>query len=900
MSITRRKFLRYAAGAGVTASSMFPDLIRQALAVPANNATGTLADVEHVVIFMQENRSFDHYFGTLAGVRGFDDPRAIDLPDGHPVWYQPDGSGGYVLPFHFDAKNTSALSVGTNHSWKGSQTTWQGWDAWVKQKTPQTMGYFDRGDLPFYYALADAFTICDAYHCSVFGATDPNRLYSLTGSNQGWMGAMGSLYNINAAGYYNGDPALDNISASVTAGAPNWRTYAEVLEANQVSWKVYQEWDNYGDNYLAYFKNFRVNADGSRLDSNSPLYRKGRLLAPGSNAANASGTKGDWLVESFADDVRNNRLPQVSWISSPNDYTEHAPNSPNAGEHITARLLAALVANPEVWSKTVFLLMYDENDGFFDHVPSDLAPLNAGMGKTTLADVGTHENYQGVPVGLGPRVPMLVISPWSKGGRVCSQLFDHTSKLRFLEEWLVVRGKARANVQCDLISPWRRAVCGDLTSAFDFSTPNSIWPDSVPKTAAYQRVSGKPYPMPPTVQAMPRQEPGTSAPGPRIACALPYELSVQGKLAGAGQYALSFANSGQAGAAFIVYSGLRADGPWYYTVEAGKEIDNEVWNWSGGAYDLSVHGANGFLRQYKGAFAAATAGGARPEVQVRYERGSGNISLVLSNLDGQQACGYTVTDNAYGAGTATYRVAAGQTLSVPFNLTGSYGWYDLSVTSDADPQWLRRAAGHVETGMPSRPDPMIGTNRVKIFLGTSTPNVTRGGAAVFNYAAPPGKLNAQNWIGLFAAGTSPGKGSAVQWAYAPNARGSASFNTGSMAVGDYTAWYLYQNAYVTLGGPVAFSVTQLAASAASVKQGTAIAFSYALPASKVNSTNWIGIWKAGVTPGSGTYIIWQYVTAASGSASFDTSKLAPGNYSAWCLYNDGYGVLAGPAAFTVT
>jgi phospholipase C len=711
MSISRRKFLRLAAaGAGVTATSTFPDLIRQALAVPANNVTGTLADVEHVVIFMQENRSFDHYFGTLSGVRGFDDPRAIALPDGRPVWYQPDGKGGYVLPFHFDANNTSALSLGTDHSWKGSQSTWQGWDAWVPKKTPQAMGYFDRGDLPFYYALADAFTICDAYHCSVFGATDPNRLYSLSGGNQGWIDNMGKLYNVDKAERFNGDPALDDISAGVIAGAPNWRTYAEVLEANQVSWKVYQEWDNYGDNYLAYFKNFRVNADGSRLDTDSPLYRKGRALAPGSTAANAPGTSGDWLVNAFADDVRNNRLPQVSWICSPNDYTEHSPNSPNAGENITARLLAALVANPEVWSRTVFLLMYDENDGFFDHVPSDLAPLDASMGKTTLSDIGRHETYKGEPVGLGPRVPMLVISPWSKGGRVCSQLFDHTSKLRFLEEWLVARGKVRASVQCDLISPWRRAVCGDLTSAFDFRTPNSAWPASVPGTAADRRVSGKPYPVPPAVQTLPRQESG----GPRTACALPYELAVHGRLAGAGQFELSFANRGQAGAAFIVYSGLRKDGPWYYTVEAGKEIDREIWNWTGAAYDLGAYGANGYLRQFKGRFAIA--GGARPELLTRYDRSNGDISLVLSNLEGRKACRFTITDNAYGAPAASHRVVAGQTLLVPCGLSGSFGWYDFSVTCDADPTWLRRVAGHVETGRVSRTDPVIG--RLKELVST--------------------------------------------------------------------------------------------------------------------------------------------------------------------------------------
>jgi phospholipase C len=710
MSISRRQFLRYAAGAGGAATTLFPDLIREALAVPANNRTGTLADVEHVVIFMQENRSFDHYFGSLSGVRGFDDPRAIRLPSGLPVWYQPDGAGGHVLPFHFDARNTSALSLGTDHSWKGTQSAWQGWDAWVPRKTPQSMGYFNRGDLPFYYALADAFTICDAYHCSIFGATDPNRLYALTGSNQGWINPMGKLYNVNAAGFFNGDPALDNIASEVTASAPNWRTYAEVLEANQVSWKVYQEWDNYGDNYLAYFRNYRVNADGSRLAEDAPLYQKARALAPGSTAANASGTTADWLVNAFAEDVRNKRLPQVSWICSPNDYTEHSPNSPNAGEQITARLLAALVANPEVWSKTVFLLMYDENDGFFDHVPSDMAPLNPSMGKTTLAEIGTHETYQGEPVGLGPRVPMLVISPWSRGGRVCSQLFDHTSQLRFLEEWLVAGlGKPRAAVQCDLISPWRRAVCGDLTSAFDFGTPNREWPASVPQTAAYARVSGKPYPQPPATPTLPRQE-SQAATGPRAACALPYELSVDGRL-GAQQFALSFANSGAAGAAFIVYSSKRSDGPWYYTVEAGRQIAQEAWRWQGELYDLSAHSANGFLRQFKGRLAPAAS--ARPELQTSYDRAYGNISLLLSNIEGREACRFTVTDNAYGAAAASYSVAAGQVATVPCNLSASFGWYDFSVTVDGDPAWLRRAAGHVETGRASRTDPLISAPQVR-------------------------------------------------------------------------------------------------------------------------------------------------------------------------------------------
>jgi phospholipase C len=797
----RRGFLGMAAAAAGT--SMFPALIREALAIPANNVTGTLADVEHVVIFMQENRSFDHYFGTLPGVRGFDDPRAIALPSGQPVWYQPNGTGSYVLPFHFDVKNTSALAVGTNHSWKGSQQTWQAWDAWVKQKSALSMGYFDRADLPFYYALADAFTICDAYHCSVFGATDPNRMFMLSGTNRGWLASMGSLYNISPTGYYNNDPAKDNVSAAVTASAPNWTTYAETLQANQVSWKVYQEWDNYGDNYLAYFRNFRVNADGTRLSSSAPLYQRARALAPGSTEANSAGTKGDWLVASFADDVRNNRLPEVSWICAPNDYTEHAPNSPNAGENIAARLLAALVANPQVWSKTVFLLTYDENDGFFDHMPAPVPPLTAAMGRTTLANVGEFENYQGVPVGLGPRVPMLVVSPWTKGGRVCSQLFDHTSQLRFLEEWLVARGKARAAVACTQISPWRRVVCGDLTSAFDFVHPDSTWPATVPKSTSYTLVGGKPTPAPPAQQFLPRQEPCSDPSNTRAACALPYQLAVDGVANASRQLALTLRNSGRSGASFIVYSSVRSDGPWYYAVEAGKAIASETWNWSTATYDLSVHGPNGFLRQFKGSTSAV----ARPEVRVEYDLALPGLVIYLSNAGGAQACTFTVTDNGYGVAASTHTVGPSATVALTWPLAASFGWYDLSIACSSDTLYLRRVAGHVETGAAGRTDPLIGSNRSSVTrLTSSTPSVPVGQPAVFQFAMPSAQVRAKNWIGVWAAGAARESQKWLDWKYVTAASGSVSFDTAKLGPGNYAAWMLFDDGYQLLAGPAAFSV----------------------------------------------------------------------------------------------
>ncbi|WP_338849239.1 phospholipase C, phosphocholine-specific [Massilia sp. W12] len=793
----RRGFL---AGAGaLAASNLFPDLIKQALAIPAHHQSGTLADIGHVVIFMQENRAFDHYFGCLPGVRGFHDPRAIRLPGGAPVWYQPDGKGGHVLPFHFDAKNTSALSLGTNHSWKGNQTEWQGWDAWVKRKSAQAMGYFNREDIPFYYALADAFTICDEYHCSIFGATDPNRLYSLSGTCQNMLGFPGGLYNINAAGYYNNDPAKDNISAEITKAAPNWQTYAEVLEANQVSWKVYQEWDNYGDNYLAYFKQFRINPDGSRLSSDSPLYQKGRQLAPGSNEANSVGTRADWLVAQFANDVKNNALPQVSWICAPNDYTEHSPNSPNAGENLTARLLAALVANPAVWSKTVFLLSYDENDGFFDHMPSHLAPLHAEMGKTTLPHVGQWEAINGVPTGLGPRVPMLIISPWTRGGRVCSQLMDHTSKLRFLEEWLVQGlGKKREDVTCRLISPWRRAVLGDMRAAFDFKNPNQVWPDSVPKNTSWSLVTGKPYPQPPKLQSLPVQEVASN--GPRGYCPLQYDFSADFVRTGR-QLGLILHNSGRDGGAFIVYSRQRSDGPWYYALEAGRSLAQENWNCSGDAYHLWVHAAGGFLRECSGSLQHNLL----LEVWARHVPGANQVALTFANQGGQ-ALQADLIDMAYGAPGQKLQLAAGERRTVYLPAHASFGWYDWKVLCAADGAYLRRFAGHIENGAFSRTDPALARRLEEPGLMLTTPSVQQGASISIGYQSPAAQLHSKNWVGIYAKGQQPGAAGSKLWAYAPQGFGAVQFNSASLARGEYSAWYLYADGYTALCAPQSFSV----------------------------------------------------------------------------------------------
>src|SRR3984885_12076479 len=211
MAMDRRAFLQLLSTGA--ASAAFPASIARALKIPANNATGTIADVEHIVFLMQENRSFDHYFGTLRGVRGFGDPRAVRLPSGDPVWNQPNGATP-VLPFHPTAPNLGLqFFEDLPHDWKTTHLAWNGgkYDGWVPNKGTSTMAYLTRNDIPFHYALADAFTVCDAYHCSFLGPTDPNRYLMWTG----WVGNDGK----------NGGPVLDNAEAG-----DDWSPDPEALQ----------------------------------------------------------------------------------------------------------------------------------------------------------------------------------------------------------------------------------------------------------------------------------------------------------------------------------------------------------------------------------------------------------------------------------------------------------------------------------------------------------------------------------------------------------------------------------------------------------------------------------------------------------------------------------------------
>jgi len=688
----RRTWLQFVSGGAMAAA--FPASIRKALAIPACQRTGTIADVEHIVILMQENRSFDHFFGTMRGVRGYGDPHAVKLPSGEPVWKQPNGSG-HVLPFYPTAANLGLQFLeDLPHGWTDTHKAWNDgkYDQWVPAKGTTTMAYLDRHDIPFHYALADAFTVCDAYHCSFLGATDPNRYHMWTG----WVGNDGK----------NGGPVLDNSEAGY-----DWSTYPERLQKAGISWKIYQDvgqgldaahywgWGppyvgNYGDNSLLYFHQYQNAPDGS------PLALGART---GTNVG-AGGT----LFDQFKQDVQSGKLPQVSWIVAPEAYSEH-PNWPaNYGAWYVSQMLDALTDCPDVWSKTAFFLMYDENDGFFDHVVPPTPPQSRAGGLSTVDTTNEvfagNATYAPGPYGLGVRVPLIAISPWSKGGWVSSEVFDHTSLIQFIEKRFAAGhpGLIESN-----ITRWRRAVTGDLTSLFNFRNPNdAVVP--LPSTAGYvppDNVTHPDYiPDVPTSQALPAQEPGV-----RPARPVPYELHTHGEVNfGAATVALTFANTGKAAAVFHVRSAApsgNGDGPWTYTTGAG-DLLSDTWSFSGGqsAYDLSVYGPNGFLRTFKGNLRNHRRNDL--SLRVHYHPETGGLTLEVHN--GGFANSNIQVANAYTRQTTNHSLNPGETLRLPFPLEASFGWYDLTVHADGEPSFERRMAGHVETGHDGVSDPALG------------------------------------------------------------------------------------------------------------------------------------------------------------------------------------------------
>lgn len=679
MEIGRRRFL--AGASGVAAAS-------GGAAVARTTRAGSIMDVEHVVILMQENRSFDHYFGTLRGVRGFGDPRPVTLPSGRPVWAQrrADRDGGAIAwPFRLDYNASNARCfTGLDHSWKDSQARWRNWDCWAEQKGALTMAHLTRADIPFYYALADEFTIADGYHCSLQGPTGPNRLYHFSGTNGLSVGQTGEYCVTN--GGCDPNPGADMAKDDDSEGLP-WRTYAGRLEEAGISWRIYQEVANYSDNPLGYFREFR------KLDRASSHYRRGRATVDwidGVAPADPEKTEAKHLIAAFAADVAADRLPAVSWIVPMMQMSEHPDAPVPYGEVLIASLVAALAANPKVWAKTAFILNYDENDGFFDHMPAPMPAIAPRWGASNVEV--RSETYQGEPVGLGPRVPMMVISPWTRGGWVNSQLFDHTSVLRFLERRF---GVAEPN-----ISPWRRAVCGDLTSMFDFAVPyrqrlDTRWVANLPSAANYVATTARlcataPAPAIAGSRGVPMQEAGT-----RPARALPYRIHVDATWSDEA-LTLAFVNEGAVAAVFGVQDETDFAGWRYFTVAARSRLTERLSLPPARSHAVVVRGPNGFQREYR-----AAADGPRVEASIawRADATGGTLRLKQHGGDALQvtgACAHAGTDHAAS-------LAGDGEVLLPIDVP-AHRWYDLMIVAGTA---RLRLAGHIETDEPSVSEPAL-------------------------------------------------------------------------------------------------------------------------------------------------------------------------------------------------
>lgn len=778
--MNRREFLEKSSLllAGLGTSSVLHPSILKALAIdPA--AQSTFYDAEHVVILMQENRSFDHAFGALKGVRGFLDKRAFVKQDGHSVFFQKNDEGKYASPARLDLRNTKSTWMSSlPHSWADQQKALNKgkYDQWLQAKAsgnkdykniPLTLGYYNREDLPFYYQLADAFTIFDQYFCSSLTGTTPNRLFL-------WSGTLREQQN----GKVKANVVNENIDYDKARQA-KWKSFPEILEEQNVSWRIYQNeislpkgmsgeqeaWlSNFTDNPIEWFSKFNVKfskgyyqnipniiaylkqeieknpQQKERLESmltevqedqvkyhpdnysklskeeknlhekafttnvNDPDYWK-LEIGKDENGERLVVPEGDVLFQ-FRKDVEEKKLPLVSWLVAPEHFSDH-PGSPWYGAWYISEVLNILTKDPETWKKTIFIINYDENDGYFDHVLPFAPPVNPSQpvdmnGKEGVEYVDQSQEYMSDPslknyekiegtVGLGYRVPMIIASPWTKGGFVNSEVSDHTSVLQFLENFIMK--KYKKNVHIDNISEWRRAMCGDLTSAFNSSSvkaPQMNYLDQKEYAKTINAAKNKPVPdlkwyseNELNGNLLEIQERGLKPSNP-----LPYHFHVNLE----GEH-IKMTNLKENGVPLLIYDRTQFNNNNYhfsYALYSKQELSHAVHS---GAYDYEVFGPNGFFRKFKGnktseleVILVNMTSKNQVELIIRTHKKK-NISIHLEDL-------YSKTQK-------TIKVQKPEE-KIIIDLEKYKGWYDLKLTSD-DCLW--HFAGRVETGKVSVSDP---------------------------------------------------------------------------------------------------------------------------------------------------------------------------------------------------
>jgi len=695
--VSRRSLLMGGAAAilaGVAAGSLDPSVgagsafgpgaAQAATLAKGQQTTGTIKDVKHVVILMQENRSFDHYYGTLPGVRGFSDKQMLEYPGGGNIFAQPDPTrtdGGVMLPWPLDSANHNAQNAGgLDHSWGGGHVAWNNgaWNHWVAAKSEQTMGYFTKDDIPFHHSLASAFTICDHYHASLIGPTTPNRLYH-------WSGTIDPQAKA-------GGPATEN--PPDYNPVYSWTTYPERLQQAGVSWKTYANAEvgdsgshpyvgDYGDNPVWLFHKYH-----DALASTDPKVHAlavNGALNNGWLPDSGQGLDVNHLLSDFGRDAAAGTLPKVSYVVAPYGWSEHPAASPDYGAHYTNAVIHALMSNPTTWANTVLILNYDENDGYFDHV---VPPL---------AEPGTVDEFvAGLPIGYGTRVPLTLVSPWTRGGWVDSQVFDHTSIIRFLETWT---GVAEPN-----ISAWRRTISGDLTSAFDFQHPDFSLPTStevLPMSetqklvAAADADASKPTIAAPAAgaQKMPVQDAGTSRHR-----SLPYRQSANVAVdRTASRVTLTMHNDGTQGVSHQVFPNTALTfAPTPHTL-APKSTATYTWDAAllSGTYDFSVYGPDRFLRRFAGQVVPRLRNDlAVPAASAIPVAGRTSVLRLTVSNAGSPSTRFILQSNDFISKTTTVTVKGGSSQTIDWPVD-QWGYYDVVVTADTGTGFRYRFAGRV-------------------------------------------------------------------------------------------------------------------------------------------------------------------------------------------------------------
>lgn len=810
---SRRDFLKKAALLAGTSATInwLPESIQKALSIDAA-AGSTYLDAEHVVFLMQENRSFDHCYGSLKGVRGFNDPRAMKQPNGLPVWIQENKSGQYFAPFHLDIVNSKSTWMGSlPHGWKDMVAARNDgkMNNWLEAKSsgnkaykhmPLTMGYYNRADIPFYYAFADAFTVCDQHFCSSLTGTSANRSYF-------WSGTIREeAHNPESTAH------VDN--GQINYKDVNWKTYPERLEEAGISWKVYQnelslpigfdgeeeDWlANFTDNNLEFHKQYNVRfhpkhiewmearvkelpillrqeqdeatklkltKELKRLQSDIKIYTLANFEKlsereksihkkafvtneedPNYHKLNTISYQEDGKLQhvkvpagdlfyQFRKDVDNDALPTVSWLVAPCRFSDH-PGSPWYGAWYVSEALDILTKNPEIWKKTIFVLTYDENDGYFDHISPYVPPLtgreDVGMvsGNIETGDeyvtleqehkrTGKADTNLNSPIGFGYRVPMVIASPWSKGGWVNSEVFDLTSGIQFLEHFLYKKKGIR--VQEENISAWRRLVSGDLTSVFRPVSETYKQPlETVDRDAYVERIySARDKGLPTNYVELSSQKvqqvkkTGVYIPETQIqekgykpACALPLELQVNASGKGdtfslLAQVHNRIQQSTAEGIPYyvIAYHSYSNEGPgkvWNFAINKNDALRYD-WNLEkiiGDNFSFAVHGPNGFYRSFEASKKSI------PTIEVRSIIKNSKPFLQIKVHDSKSSL--LAVDKSYNL----FNSKGLSKSFIEIDCSDSKGWYDVEITSPQDANIKFRYAGHIETGDDSITDPLM-------------------------------------------------------------------------------------------------------------------------------------------------------------------------------------------------